>query len=50
MHLNHGLSSSFQSVGATRSKDKLLRTIANIYSVTIAVGFIGIAVFHYLKH
>tara|TARA_B100002052_G_scaffold286873_1_gene301232 strand:- start:4953 stop:5603 length:651 start_codon:yes stop_codon:yes gene_type:complete len=50
MHLNHGLSSSFQSIGLTQSRDRLLRKIANIYSFGISLGFIAIAVFHYLIH
>ena len=50
MHLNHGLSSSFQSVGATSSRDRVLRTVANIYSFGISIGFIAIALFHYFIH
>ena len=50
MHLNHGLSSSFQSIGLTQSRDRLLRKVANIYSFGISLGFIAIAVFHYLIH
>ena len=47
MHLNHGLASSFQSIGVGNSSQKTLRIIANIYSVIISIGFIGIAIFHY---
>ena len=50
LHLNHGLSSSFQSMGLAKSKDKLFRVSANIYSLIISIGFIGIAIFHYLWH
>ena len=47
MHLNHGLSSSFQSVGLSSAREKTLRTAANIYSVSISIGFTVIAIFHY---
>ena len=50
MHLNHGLSSSFQSVGATSSRGRFLRKVANIYSFGISIGFIAIALFHYFIH
>ena len=50
MHLNHGLASSFQSLGvSSRSKNKL-NLIANIYSVSITLGFIVIAIVHYFSH
>ena len=47
MHLNHGLSSSFQSIGISSSRQKTMRLVANIYSMVISVGFIGVALFHY---
>ena len=50
MHLNHGLSSSFQSVGLSSAREKTLRTAANIYSVSISIGFTVIAIFHYFVH
>tara|TARA_B100000902_G_scaffold399080_1_gene468305 strand:+ start:1790 stop:2440 length:651 start_codon:yes stop_codon:yes gene_type:complete len=50
MHLNHGLSSSLQSVGVTSSKKRLLKLTANIYSIIISIGFISIAIFHYFTH
>jgi len=50
MHLNHGLSSSFQSIGLSSARQNTLRMVANIYSVTISIGFIAIAVFHYFVH
>ncbi len=48
MHLNHGLSSSFQSLGVLNKKEKKLRFIATSYSFFISIGFIFIALFHYL--
>ena len=50
LHLNHGLASSFQSVGVTTSSQKKLKLIANIYSISIAIGFTVVAVFHYFSH
>ena len=50
MHLNHGLSSSFQSIGLSSAREKTLRTVANIYSVSISIGFTVIAIFHYFVH
>ena len=50
MHLNHGLSSSFQSIGVSSSRQKTMRLVANIYSLTISIGFIGVALFHYFIH
>ena len=50
LHLNHGLASSFQSVGVTTSSQKKLKLIANIYSLSIAIGFTVVAIFHYFSH
>jgi len=50
LHLNHGLASSFQSVGIASSRQHLLKLIANIYSFTISIGFTIVAVFHYFVH
>lgn len=50
LHLNHGLASSFQSVGVTRSSQKKLKFIANVYSLSIAIGFTLVAIFHYFSH
>ena len=47
LHLNHGLSSSFQSVGISNKKERVIRAVANIYSFSIAAGFTIIALFHY---
>lgn len=48
-HLAHGFQSSFQSVGARHAKyTPLIRTLGNWYSVLIPLGFIVIAVFHYI--
>jgi len=47
MHLNHGLASSFQSIGITTTRQKVLQITANVYSIIITSGFITIAIFHY---
>ena len=50
MHLNHGLASSFQSIGVSSSRKNTLRLLANIYSLIISIGFVAIALFHYFIH
>lgn len=50
MHLNHGLASSFQSIGVSSSRKNTLRIVANIYSLIISIGFTGIALYHYFVH
>ncbi len=47
LHLNHGLSSSAQSVGAVKKQNKRIRLFANIYSFSISSGFIIVALYHY---
>tara|TARA_Y100000589_G_scaffold332289_1_gene391214 strand:+ start:3857 stop:4477 length:621 start_codon:yes stop_codon:yes gene_type:complete len=50
LHLNHGLSSSFQSVGISNKKEKNLQRLAIIYSFIISFGFSFIAIYHYFVH
>ena len=50
LHLNHGLASSFQSVGVSSTRQKTLKIIANIYSLFISIGFSTVAIFHYFSH
>ena len=50
MHLNHGLASSFQSIGVSSSRKNTLRIVANIYSLIISIGFTGIALYHCFVH
>lgn len=47
-HLNHGLSSFFQSLGLLSAKTPLLRRLANLISVLVIGGFIGQAVYLFL--
>ena len=48
LHLLHGFSSSFQSLGLNRY-NFLIKIIANIYAIGIPLGFSFIAIFHYLN-
>lgn len=49
MHLLHGFQSAFQSVGANHKKwTPMIKSIGNIYAIAIPVGFIIIAIFHYV--
>lgn len=48
-HLLHGFSSSFQSIGFNNKYSKGLKTFTTGFSVLIPLGFIFIAIFHYLN-
>ncbi len=49
LHLAHGFQSSFQSIGARHPKyTPVIKAVGNWYSILIPVGFIFIAVFHYI--
>lgn len=50
LHLLHGFTSAFQSVGVSASRKKTLQTIGRAYAVIIPLGFIFIALYHYLNH
>ena len=50
LHLLHGFNSAFQSVGANNKYTKGLKTFSKIYAIGIPVGFIFIAIFHFLNH
>ena len=50
LHLAHGFTSAFQSMGGTAGRKKTLKTIGKAYSIIIPAGFIFIAIFHYLNH
>lgn len=47
LHLWHGFQSAFQSLGMNRY-EKCVKTLGNIYAIVIPLGFIIIALFHYL--
>jgi succinate dehydrogenase / fumarate reductase cytochrome b subunit len=49
LHLLHGFQSSFQSVGASTNKSRLkLHKFGNIFAVVIPLGFVFVALFHFL--
>ena len=51
LHLLHGFQSAFQSVGFNQKRyTPLVKKISNVYAVCIPLGFIFIALFHYLKY
>lgn len=50
LHLLHGFSSAFQSVGITEGRKKTLKTIGNAYAILIPLGFIFIAIYHHFNH
>ena len=49
LHLLHGFSSSFQSVGLNNKYTRGFKTFTIAFSVVIPVGFIFIAIFHHLN-
>ena len=50
LHLLHGFSSAFQSVGANNKYVKGLKGFGKAYAVLIPLGFIFIALFHHFNH
>jgi len=50
LHLAHGFTSAFQSMGGTVGRKKILQNIGKAYSIIIPAGFIFIAIYHHLKH
>lgn len=50
LHLLHGFSSSFQSVGWHNKYSKGLRGFTVAYSIIVPLGFIFIALFHYFNY
>ncbi|MBU2525434.1 MAG: succinate dehydrogenase cytochrome b subunit [Bacteroidetes bacterium] len=50
LHLNHGFQSAFQSVGFNDKKyTPALKKIGKWYSILIPLGFVFIAIFHYIN-
>lgn len=50
LHLAHGFKSSFQSMGWNHPKyNPIIKGIGTFYSVVVPVGFIFIAVFHFIN-
>jgi succinate dehydrogenase / fumarate reductase cytochrome b subunit len=49
LHLAHGFTSAFQSVGAASLRKKLEK-VGVAYSVLVPFGFIFIALYHFFNH
>lgn len=50
LHLAHGFTSAFQSMGVTAGRKKALQTFGKVYSIIIPLGFIVVALFHHFNH
>lgn len=49
LHLGHGFQSSFQSIGARHPKyTPIIKKLGKCYSIVIPLGFIIVAIFHYV--
>jgi succinate dehydrogenase / fumarate reductase cytochrome b subunit len=49
LHLLHGFSSSFQSVGVNNKYSKSIKTFTKAFSIIVPLGFVFIALFHHLN-
>ncbi|WP_041383497.1 succinate dehydrogenase cytochrome b subunit [Polaribacter sp. MED152] len=49
LHLAHGFTSAFQSVGAASLRKKL-GVLGKVYAIIVPLGFIIIALYHHLNH
>lgn len=50
LHLLHGFQSAFQSVGFNHNKyTPVLKKLGNIYAIVVPLGFIFIAIFHFIN-
>lgn len=50
LHLRHGFSSSFQSVGQNNKYTKGMKNFGLWFSVIVPLGFVFIALFHHFNH
>lgn len=50
LHLLHGFTSAFQSMGSTAGRKKALQTFGKVYSFIIPLGFIVVALYHHFNH
>ena len=50
LHLAHGFTSAFQSMGSTAGRKKTLQTMGKAYSIIVPLGFIIIALYHHFNH
>ena len=50
LHLSHGFSSAFQSMGFNNKYTMAVKSIGKVYAIGIPAGFAFIAIFHFLNH
>ncbi|WP_242084022.1 succinate dehydrogenase cytochrome b subunit [Aestuariivivens sediminis] len=50
LHLAHGFTSAFQSIGSTAGRKRALQKLGKAYSIIIPLGFIIIALYHHFNH
>ena len=50
LHLAHGFTSAFQSMGVTAGRKKTLTSLGKVYSIVIPLGFIVVALYHHFNH
>lgn len=51
LHLLHGFQSAFQSVGFRHNRyTPIIKKLGDIYAIVVPLGFVFIAVFHFLNH
>lgn len=50
LHLLHGFASSFQTMGINNKYSKGIKIFTKAFAIVIPMGFVFIAIFHYLNH
>ncbi|TNJ44168.1 succinate dehydrogenase cytochrome b subunit [Tamlana fucoidanivorans] len=50
LHLAHGFTSAFQSMGISAGRKQTMQKIGKAYAIIIPLGFIIIAIFHHFNH
>ncbi len=50
LHLLHGFSSAFQSMGFNNKYTPAVKSFGKLYAIGITVGYAFIAIFHFLNH
>ena len=50
LHLSHGFSSAFQSMGFNNKYTPAVKSFGKLYAIGIPVGYAFIAIFHFLNH
>lgn len=50
LHLAHGFTSAFQSVGVASGRKKNMKLFGKVYAIIIPLGFVIVAVYHFINH